>query len=227
MSEPRETVTSDESLYEILLADVEAGALAAQQRTFTKGEIVFHEGDLGDTIHLVLDGMFGVRIATPTGDAPLLDILEQGDVFGEFAVFSATGRRTSDITAITAGETLEVRREQLRALLHSRPELCEQLVATIVDKADRTSHRLVDLLHVPAELRVLRALLELAGGEDDTEISLTQQDLASFAGTTRPTANHVLRQEVERGSVAVARGRITVLDARRLVRRAGADSRVS
>jgi CRP-like cAMP-binding protein len=77
---------------------------------------------------------------------------------------------------------------------------------------------------VPAELRVLRALLSMATLEDaPSPVRLTQDELASCAATTRPTANHVLRQEEERGTVALSRGQVMVLDRRRLAERAGID----
>jgi CRP-like cAMP-binding protein len=78
------------------------------------------------------------------------------------------------------------------------------------------------LLYVPAELRVLRALLSMVTLEDTpSPVRLTQDELASFAATTRPTANHVLRQEEERGTVALSRGQVMVLD--RQAERAGVD----
>lgn len=208
-----------QDLFQMLLADVEEGKLTARRRTYAKGEVVFHEGDTGDSVHLVVEGMFGVRITTPPGGTLILDILEPGGVFGEFAVFSTQGRRTSGIGAMSGGETLEIGRSQLRNALHERPELCERLIATIVDKTDRANRRLTELLYVPAEIRVLRALLELTD-EEDREVDLTQADLASFAATTRPTANRVLREEAARGTVTMGRGRITVVDAERLARRA-------
>jgi hypothetical protein len=44
-----------------------------------------------------------------------------------------------------------------------------------------------------------------------------------FAATTRPTANRVLRQEKERGTVKLSRGQVVVLDRQRLAERAGVD----
>jgi CRP-like cAMP-binding protein len=41
---------------------------------------------------------------------------------------------------------------------------------------------------------------------------LTQEDVAHMAGTTRPTANKVLRSGEEKGVLRISRGRIEVLD---------------
>jgi CRP-like cAMP-binding protein len=49
-------------------------------------------------------------------------------------------------------------------------------------------------------------------------ILLRQEDLATMAGTTRPTLNRVLRQDERAGIVDLGRGRIRVLDQGRLAR---------
>jgi CRP-like cAMP-binding protein len=211
-------------LFGHLLAALDAGHCAANERTFDKGDIVFHQGDPGDSLHLVRQGMFAIRASTPSGAALIVDILVPGEVFGEFAVFSNQHRRSTAVTALSPGATLAVEREQLRAAIGFRPELAEEIIATIIGKAESTTQRLVEMLHVPAELRVLRALLSMATKEEGSSpVWLTQDELASFAATTRPTANRVLRQEEERGTVQLSRGQIMVLDRRRLAERAGVD----
>jgi CRP/FNR family transcriptional regulator, cyclic AMP receptor protein len=213
-----------EHLFEHLLAALDAGHVVANERTFDKGDIVFHQGDPGDSLHLVREGMFAIRASTPLGAILIVDILVPGDVFGEFAVFSNQRRRTTSVNALSPGATLAVEREQLRAAIGFKPELAEEIIATIIGKTESTTQRLVEMLHVPAELRVLRALLSMANKEEGSSpVRLTQDELASFAATTRPTANRVLRQEEERGTVELSRGQVMVLDRQRLASRAGVD----
>jgi CRP/FNR family transcriptional regulator, cyclic AMP receptor protein len=50
-------------------------------------------------------------------------------------------------------------------------------------------------------------------------VPLTQEDVAAMAGTSRATVNRVLRDEQRRGAVALARGRVSVLDRGELERR--------
>src|SRR5512132_883227 len=118
-----------EHLFEHLLAALDAGQVVANERTFDKGDIVFHEGDPGDSLHLVRQGMFAIRASTPSGAILIVDILTRGDVFGEFAVFSNQRRRTTEVTALSPGATLTVEREQLHEAIGSQPELAEELIA--------------------------------------------------------------------------------------------------
>ena len=77
---------------------------------------------------------------------------------------------------------------------------------------------------MPVETRVLRRLVtladEFARAEDRVVLPVNQEDIASMAGTTRPTANRVLRSAEESGLIELRRGRITIVDRTILTRRA-------
>ena len=72
--------------------------------------------------------------------------------------------------------------------------------------------------------RVLRRVRDLAAlygkGSGPIAIPLTQEDLAGLAGTSRVTVNRVLREEEDRGTLSLTRGKTTVVDLEELKRRA-------
>ena len=142
-------------LFTHLIELTRRGSLRARSRTFARGEVVFHEGDIGDTIHLIERGLFAVRTSTTAGRSLIINVLATGDVFGEFAVFTAEGRRTSSVTSLAGGATIAIERDDLRAVLHDSPDLVDALLSAVVTKAENTRVRLVELLAVPADLRVL------------------------------------------------------------------------
>ncbi len=85
--------------------------------------------------------------------------------------------------------------------------------------------RLLEALYLPVERRVLRRLVELARVYDNgfgmaTELPLTQEEIATFAGASRATVNRVLRDEQERGTVELHRGKTHILDLEALKKRA-------
>src|SRR5207302_501091 len=59
-------------------ADVEAVLRATTRRTFGRNEVVFHRGDPGDSLHLVVGGRFAIRVMTPVGDVATLGIRGPG-----------------------------------------------------------------------------------------------------------------------------------------------------
>ncbi len=195
----------------------------ARRRRFARGEVVFHERDPADTLHLVAKGRFAVRISTPLGDTAILTVLGPGDMFGELALLGGEDpRRSATVSALESGETLSVHRIDFDALRKRHPETAEVLIAILAGQVRRLSGHLVEALFVPAEKRVRRRLMEVASRYGDgpgTVIPLTQEDLADLAGTSRATVNRVLREEAERGAVQLGRGRTTIVDPEAIERR--------
>lgn len=187
---------------------------AARRRRFKRNEVVFHDGDPGDTLHLVDRGHFAIRITTPMGDQAMVRVFGPADYFGELAMLSAGPRRGSAVS-LDGGETLSVHREDFEKLRSKRPRINEVLTDALVTEVRRLSAALIEALYVPVERRVwlrLIDLVELFGGDAPVVIPLTQDDIAQLAGTTRPTANRVLRSGEEQGVLQLARGRIEIHD---------------
>jgi CRP-like cAMP-binding protein len=208
------------------LADTEVQALLsiARRRRFARGEVVFHEQDPADTLHLIDKGRFVVRVGTPLGDTAILAVLGPGDMFGELSLLGdAEARRTATVAALEAGETRSVHRLDFERLRATHPESANVLISILAGQVRRLSRHLVEALYVPADKRVLRRLLEVGRlyGDDDgpAVVPLTQEDLAGLAGTSRATVNRVLREEEARGTVKLGRARTTLLDQEALARR--------
>lgn len=195
----------------------------ARRRRFQRGQVVFHRGDPADSLHLVLKGRFTARVVTQRTDSVMVAIHGPGEAFGELALVDPVPRSTT-VTAVEAGETLAIAREDFDRVRREYPEVNEVLVQLLAARVRSASDLLLEAIFVPAETRVLRRLLELVGhygeGEAETPISLTQEDIAALAATSRATANRVLRAEQERGTLRLARGRTVVLDPADIARRA-------
>jgi CRP/FNR family cyclic AMP-dependent transcriptional regulator len=201
-------------------ADVRLLLSVARTRRFDRGEIVFHEHDPADTLHLIDKGHFVVRTATPLGERAILAVLGPGEMFGELALLGdAEARRSATVAAIGPAETRSVHRIEFERLRGSHPETAQVLISILAGQVRRLSRHLLEALYVPADKRVLRRLLEVAAIFDGGVVPLNQEDLASLAGTSRATANRVLREEAAKGTIELGRGRTVVLDAETLTRR--------
>jgi len=208
-----------------LLADVPADHLhqvlsIARRRTFGRNEVVFHRGDPGDTLHLVVSGRFASRIATPAGDTVLIAVYGVGDSFGELALVGGGALRSATVGALEPSETWTILRDDFTRLLERYPGVNSVLVAILADQVRRSNERVIEAYHVDADRRVRRRLLELARLYPDGTIPLTQEDVAGMAGTSRATVNRVLSADAKRGIVELGRGRTVVLKPEELERRA-------
>ena len=186
-------------------------------RRYARGEVIAHEGDLADTLHVIRRGRVTAGTTTRYGTEVVYSLMGPGDVFGELALVTPEARRTARLTAIEPTETLVIRSGDFDRLRRSRPQLQDALTSLLAQRVVRLSQQVVEAIAVPAETRVLRRVLDAArfygDGAPGTVIPLSQDDLAALAGTARATVNRVLRREVRRGTLEVGRRRVTLLDA--------------
>ena len=197
----------------------------ARRRTFHRGEIVLHQDDPGDSLHLITKGRFAVRVTTPLGEPATLSVCGPGEMFGEMALIGERAGRSATVEALEDAETLCVHELDFERLRRDHPILNETFIRFLVDEVRVMNERLLEAYYVSAERRVLRRVLELSrlyGGVSDgiARIPLTQETLAGMAGTSRATVNAVLRDAQTRGLVELARGSVRVVDPVGLAKRA-------
>jgi CRP-like cAMP-binding protein len=204
--------------------DVQQVLVVARRRSFDRGEVVFHQDDPADSLHLVVEGRFAMARRTSLGEQALLAIRAPGDSFGELALVSERNR-SATASALAAGETLCLHRIDFDQLRVSHPAVDRVLVSLLARQLQRMNQLLSEAFYENAERRVLRRLLELGrayGGPDgDRPIPVTQEQLAALAGASRATVNAVLSAERRRGTIEIRRGATIVRDMQALTRRAG------
>jgi CRP/FNR family transcriptional regulator, cyclic AMP receptor protein len=202
--------------------DVQRVLAVARRRRFERAEVVFHQDDLAESLHLVASGRFAITRRTALGEEALLAIRQGGEAFGELALISEQ-RRSATASALEAGETLSVLYDDFEHLRRRHPAVDRMLVSLLATQLRRMDQLLAEAYYETAERRVIRRLLDLAHvyGGDEQPIRVTQDQLAALAGASRATVNAVLSQERRRGTIDVKRGATLILDRAALTRRAG------
>jgi CRP-like cAMP-binding protein len=196
---------------------------AARRRRFRRGDIVFHEGDPGESMQVIVSGHFALRVTTPQGNVYTFRVFGPGELFGRIALGPIEAVREMTVVSLDDSETFELFRKQLDELRAAHPSVSEALIAMAGRELARVSERLLEALYVDADRRVRRRLLELGeqyreGRHEPPSIPLTQEDIASIAGTSRATVSRVLAEEERRGTIAKRRRSIFVLDMAELAR---------
>jgi CRP-like cAMP-binding protein len=122
--------------------------------------------------------------------------------------------RTATIQALAPTETYSLNRQTFDKLRRDHPAVDALLVQILADRVAELTARLVDALYTPAPRRVANLIAALAeayrDGSGAATIPLTQEDLASLAGTSRLTVSRVLRGMRERDRIEVSRGKLVV-----------------
>lgn len=192
---------------------------ATQRRTFRRGQSVFHQGDPGDTLHLLQKGHVAIRVATSVTEFATIRVLAPGQWFGEMALISAEPRMAS-VVALDAVETRTLHRDDFVALAAQQPTLERVLLDAMTAEVRRLSVALAEAMYLPVPKRLARLLLSMADTYASDTVPLTQDDLAGLCGTTRQTVNQLLADLQADDVINVSRGKVLLLDRDRLERAA-------
>ncbi len=184
---------------------------ASRRRQFRRREILFREGDVATTVHVIERGHVIVRADGALDESLTLAVLGPGDHFGEIAVLSDDPRRSATVEALDVCVTRAVPAEHFRDLRDRHPMIRRAMAESLARTNRRLVERLLDARHLDARGRLvvqLHRLHELFAGP----IPFTQDDLAAYVGVSRVTVNQILSSLAEEGVVSVGRGRVHVLD---------------
>ena len=194
-------------------------AVAAWRR-FDRGVVLFHEGEAGGSLYVLMRGQVAIRVTTPDGDTATLNVIGPGAAFGELSLLDPATMRTATVQAIEPVQTLVLQRADFERLRRSYPSVDRLLVEYLAAQVRRLSERLTEALCLEARTRVLRRLLDLASVFDSGPVPVTQEEISTMAGTTRPTVNRVMQDLAQAGIIELRRGRFIVVDSTALVRAA-------
>jgi CRP/FNR family cyclic AMP-dependent transcriptional regulator len=191
-----------------------------------KGDVVFTEGEPGDSLYIILSGKVKLGRRAADGRQNLIAIMGPADMMGELSLFDP-GPRTATATAVTDLRLARLRKQALRPWLTNRPEIAEQLLRVLARRLRRTNDALADLIFTDVPGRVAKNLLQMAarfgtrdGGVLRVTHDLTQEELAQLVGASRETVNKALADFASRGWLRLDGKSVIILDPERLARRA-------
>jgi CRP/FNR family transcriptional regulator, cyclic AMP receptor protein len=201
-------------------------AKEAVERAFEKGQFLFHQGDIGESLFVMTEGLAKVLVTSERGDEMVLVTLRPGDTFGELALLDG-GARSASAEALEPTTVLSLNRPTFLALLAKHPSLRETLLTSLGRVVRRLTEHAADLVFLDLHGRVAKLLVTLAeerGEKHDgaivLDLDVTQSDLAHMVGGSRQSVNQVLHWFQGRGYLEISGRRILVARLDALRRRA-------
>src|SRR5919198_3427993 len=220
-ADPVELLSRVPLFSELSPGDLDRISRVAVPRSFPAGVRVFHEGDRSDACYLVRSGDLRVTREHPDGRAIALATLGPGDIFGELAMLDGQARSAS-VETLSDCSLLALGAADFRRLLGEHSQISVKLVAALTRRLRETNERVARQSFQTVPSRVAGVLTQLIAEETAPEgrtgvtIRMTQADLAQLAGTSRESVSRFLATLERAGVVSVGRGRVTVLEPRRL-----------
>jgi CRP-like cAMP-binding protein len=203
------------------LSDGDLALLAGTLRTrrYRRGEVIFHQGDPGDALHIILSGRVKISSPSENGVEAILTTLRPGEFFGSLALLDGAPR-SATATAVGSTETVILPRDRFRQLLNDWPEIRDHVFAELAHELRRLTFHVEELHFLDIAGRLAAQLARLAEaqgaivgeGEVRLEGPITQGELAAMVGSTRQSVNKLLGYFTDDGLIRQDRDAIVVLD---------------
>ena len=133
-------------------------AQVAVPRHWEKGEVIFREGDVGDTCYLLRTGAVVLTREHQDGRTVALAELRAGMLFGELAMFRGE-TRSATAEAIEATTAVALLATDVQRLISRNPDIALKLLASLAERVSRTNERLLQQSFQTVAGRVASALL--------------------------------------------------------------------
>jgi len=203
---------------------LERVAAGMRTRRFRRGEVIFHVGDPGDALFILVSGEVKISLPSDSGDEAIIATLRLGDVFGELALLDGAPR-SATATALVATVCAVLPRDAFRVLISEEPAVRDALLASLAGELRRLTMHVEELHFLDMTGRLAARLVRLASEAgtpaEDGSIRLlptiTQGDLAAMVGCTRQSVNKLLGQFADDRLVRLDREGIVVIDVSGLV----------
>jgi CRP/FNR family transcriptional regulator len=204
---------------ELSRKDLEQLAQVAVPRSYGRGQVVFRQGDHGDTCYVVRTGSVRVTHDHTDGRTITLAELRPGDMFGELAMFNSE-QRSATVQALEDSSALALLSGDMRRMLLQHPHIAVNMLAWMSDRLRAANQRIARQSFQTVASRVAGALLAQVQARSDADdrgepprevvIRATQAEIAQLAGASRESASRFLARLERDGVVTTGRGKVLV-----------------
>ncbi|HZP80275.1 MAG TPA: Crp/Fnr family transcriptional regulator [Chthonomonadaceae bacterium] len=171
----------------------------SRRRKYPANEALFHEGDPGYTLFVIVSGVVSIQKVTSNGETVHLASRGPGEAFGELAIIDGKPRMADAVTAVPT-ELLMLDRDAFVQCIQTSPQIAFAVMSYLADRIREAGVQMESRQVLDVRGRLAERLLELAaasgreGADGEVRITarVTQQDLAEQIGTTRETINREL-----------------------------------
>lgn len=190
-------------------------------RTYPKDTLLFAEGEPAEAVFILKRGQVRLH-KKQDGSERTLQSAYAGDALA-LVEFLDQGPYMASARAFEAAEVAVLRRDDLKELVLSHPQVALRMMAVVAQHLRRVHRRLWEAGWDTTHRRLARTLLDLAhehGFEMDdgwhVDLYLTRSQLASLCETTTEAVAQALRDFCRERAVVIQKRGLTITDAQRL-----------
>jgi CRP-like cAMP-binding protein len=192
-------------------------------RHYQRGEVIFHQDDPGDRMHIIVEGRVKISITSEDGREKDIALLQPVECFGEMSLLDGASR-SATATAVEATDTVVLLREDFCSFFRGHPEVAEEITSLLARRLRNANQMLGDMVFLDVPTRLAKRLLQLMEtynqGKESVVIPLGQDELARLVGTSRETVSRTLNDYRRQGILTTSHRRIIVTNPKALERMA-------
>ena len=175
-------------------------ARLTRHRSYPPSSVLFHAGDSGHTLYVILAGRVRVEKISAAGETVHLADRGRGDHFGELSLLDGSPRMAT-VCTITECECLTIEREAFQRCLLGAPSVALQVMIVLARRLREAADDLEGVQALDVLGRLCKALLELApigpegtapGESAGVLLRITHQELADRVGATRESVTRAI-----------------------------------
>ena len=207
-------------------AALEALAPRLLERTYLKGQVLFHQGDPGNSLWILATGLVKVTVSSSKGDEMLLITMAPPETFGELSLIDGAPR-SATVEVVETAKVLILGRDVWTTLMEDAT-FTGAVLHSVAEMVRRLTDQTSDFAFLDLHGRVAKLIVGFAderGRPFDEgvilDLHLTQTDIARMVGGSRQSVNQILRALEDRGYIELQRQSIYVKQLEALRRRAG------
>ena len=200
---------SSKAIHGILSELAEKGV----QRRYNAFTLLIQEGDLGDTLYIILSGKLRAFSSGERGKEITLGVFGAGDYVGEMALDG--GPRSANVQTLVPTVCSVVSRDTLRSHIASHPDFALEMMSRLIRRARLATESVRSLALIDTYGRLTRLLDQLATSQHDgTRVvldRLTHLDIASHVACSREMISRLLKDLEAGGYLAIVDRRMVIL----------------
>ena len=183
-------------------------------RSYKPGSFIFWEGDSPHYFYIVAKGRVKALKNASSGREVTIAFFENYEMFGEVAVFQNMPYPAS-AEAVVDTDILQINMDDFLSFLGRSPQVALRIISILGERLREAQERFKDIAGERVEQRIARILLMLSG-KNGPVLLYKRQEIAEMSGTTTETAIRIMVRFKEMEVIDSARGKITILNARKL-----------
>ena len=165
-------------------------------KSFKKREMLFLEGEPGDSVFLLATGSIQLFKSTPEGKEVVIKLVKPGEIFAEVILFERERYPVSAI-AVADSQVCLFPKKPFYALL-DQDSFRNDFIRMLMQKQRYLVDQILNLSAADVEQRFWQFLKNHYGEKEEYSISLTKKDVAAAIGITPETLSRlILRLKIE------------------------------